>query len=67
VESSVESILELASVQGKRSELAFLTPVQRKFVNCTRPSSVTANWLASETVPPGPNWEEAVLTSAAAP
>jgi hypothetical protein len=67
VESSDESILELASVHGNRSELVFQTPVQRKFVNCIRPSSVTANWLASKTVSPRPNWEEAVLASAAAP
>jgi hypothetical protein len=60
---------EPATIEAKSEKSKSITPTlgQREFVNCLRPSTVTANWLASETVSPGPNWNEAVLTSAAAP
>jgi hypothetical protein len=61
------SSVEHVAAEEKSGKLIVVTPGLRKFVKCSRPSTVTANWLASETVSPGPNWNEAVLTSAAAP
>jgi len=65
--ASSASSLELVATEEGSGKSITPTSGQRKFVKCSRPSTVTANWLASETVSPGPNWNEAVLTSAAAP